>query len=171
VFPFAVKRPSLVAPLAMWALLTGALVTACGDDDGSTPVEAAVTSTIQDTESNPAGSEGESSDTTSGAGGTATVTVSAGTYELQLDEPCVISEVGIGAVATSDEATLSIAGPQEIAVVAFELSSGDAWFAAAAEVVIEANTMSYSGPAMGPGSDATITVQVFCADTITGPGG
>ena len=72
---------------------------------------------------------------------------------------------------SSDEATLSIAGPQEIAVVGFELSSGDAWFAAAADVTIDGTTLSYSGPAMGPETESTISVQVFCDEVVTMPGG
>jgi hypothetical protein len=95
--------------------------------------------------------------------GTATVTVSAGTYELQLEEACVISEVGIGAIARSDEASLLIAGPQEIAVVTLQLSSGEMWSAAAANVAIDGTTMSYSGPAMAPPEeDSTISVEVVC---------
>ena len=64
-----------------------------------------------------------------------------------------------------------IAGPQEIAVVTVELASGEVWSAAAADVTIDGNTMSYSGPAMGPGTDSTIDVQVLCSEMITGLGG
>jgi hypothetical protein len=77
-----------------------------------------------------------------------------------------MSEIGIGAIASSDEGSLLIAGPQEIAVITFELPGGEMWMAAAANVVIEGTTMSYSGPAMGPsGTDSTMTVQVLCGGT------
>jgi hypothetical protein len=139
------------------------IVTACGDDGSTDPIETPIVSTTQSGGGGDEGSEGAEDGATSEGAGTATVTVPAGTFELQVEEgSCVISEVGIGVVASSDEATLLIAGPQEIAVVTVELSSGDLWSAAAAAVLIDGATMSYSGPAMGPGADSTISIEVFC---------
>lgn len=168
---FLVRRISVIAPLAVGALLVAVILTGCGDGDSTVATEAPAVPT---NESDGAGDEGSGNGDGGGTSegfGTATVTVSAGTFELQLEEACVISDVGIGAVASNDEASLMIAGPQEIAVVTVDLSSGDAWSAAAAAVVIDGTTMSYSGPAMGPGADPTISVQVFCSDVVTGPGG
>jgi hypothetical protein len=148
------------------------IVTACGDDDSTVPIETPVVPTTQNGGGGDGGSGGGEGGGTSGGAGTATVTVSAGTFELQVEEDsCIISDVGIGAIASSDEASLFIAGPQELAVVTVELSSGDLWSAAAAAVVIDGTTMSYSGPAMGPGADSTISVEVFCNEVVTGPGG
>jgi hypothetical protein len=145
------------------ALLFSVIVTACGGDDGSGPTETPVVSTAQNGGVD-GGSGGGEDGATAGGFGSATVTVSAGTYELQLEEACVISEVGIGAIASSDKASLLIAGPQEIAVVTLELSSGEMWSAAAANVVIDGTNMSYSGPAMAPPEeDSTISVQVVCS--------
>ena len=156
-------RAPLIGLLAIVVLTIA--VTACGDDATATPTSAPVVTTSQDD----AGGDGG---TTSGGSGTATVTVSAGTFELEVEEACVISDIGIGAIASSAEASLFIAGPGDLAVVGFELSSGDMWSAAPAAVEIDGTTMSYEGTAMGPGaSDSTISVQVFCDDVVSGPGG
>jgi hypothetical protein len=170
-FASLTRRAALFALFAVGALLISVILTACGDDDSTVPTETSAVTTTQADGGGDGGSGNGEDGGTAGGFGTATVTVSAGSYELQVEEVCVISDVGIGAVASSDEASLLIAGPQEIAVVTVELPSGELWSAAAAEVVIEGTTMSYSGPAMGPEADSTISVQVFCDDAVTGPGG
>ena len=82
-----------------------------------------------------------------------------------------ITEIGIGVIASSDDASFMIAGPQEIAVVTLELSPEELWSAVAADVVIEGSTMTYSGPALAPsGEDPTMSVQVACEE-VTGLGG
>ena len=169
-FASLAKRASLLARFAVGALLMAVIVTACGGDDSTDPIETPNVPTTQNGGGGDGGSGGGAGEETSGGAGTATVTVSAGTFELQLEEACLISDIGISALASSDEAFLMIAGPQEIAVVTVELSSGDLWSAAAAAVVIDGTTMSYSGPAMGPGTDSTISVEVFCDSGVTGPG-
>ena len=156
------KRSSLFTRFALGALLMVVFVTACGDSDSTVATETPAAPTTQDGGGGDGGSGGGEDGGTSGGFGTATVTVSSDMYELQVDEACVISDFGIGAIASSAEASLLIAGPEEIAVVTFELSSGEMWSAAAADVVIDGTTMSYSGPAMGPEADSTISVQVFC---------
>ena len=161
-FTSSTSRASLLVRFAIGALLIAVLVTACSDDDGNAPAETSAVSTTQNGGEVDEGSGNGGDGGAAGGFGTATVTVPAGTYELQVEEACVISDVGIGAMASSNEASLFIAGPQEIAVVTVELPSGELWSAAAANVVIEGTTMSYDGPAMGPGADATISVQVFC---------
>jgi len=170
-FALIARRASSIAPLAVGALLMGVVLTACGDDDGAVPAEATTVATTQPVGAADAGSTSGTGGSTAGDAGTATVTVSAGTFELDLDEACVISDVGIAAVASSDQATLYLAGPREVAVMGFGLSSGEQWSVAAAPVVIDGTTMSYSGPAMGPGADSTISVQVSCDEVVTGPGG
>ena len=163
------RRVTRMTLLVAGAMLVAVCVTSCGDDDGGAITETSGVPTTQ------AGGEGDGGTADGDAGGTpggsgiATVTVSAGTFELQVEEACVISDVGIGVTASSSEGSLTIAGPKEVAVVVFDLSSGDQWSAAAANVVIDGTTMTFSGPAMGAGS--TISVQVFCADVVTGPGG
>ena len=166
------NRVPLIALLAAGAMLISVTVTACGDNGGGDTTE---TPTVAPTTAI-GGEVGDGSGNGDGGGtaggfGTATVVVSAGTYELQLEEPCQITEIGIGVIASSDDASFMIAGPQEIAVVTLELSPEELWSAVAADVVIEGTTMSYSGPALvPPGEDPTMSVQVAC-DEVTGLGG
>jgi hypothetical protein len=131
---------------------------ACGDDDTAASSETTIAATTQA----PAGSDTAPAAQETTAGGEATVTIPEGTFLLTLEEPCVLEEVGIGAIASSGEATLMIAGPPEVAVVVVELSSGAAWSAAAAEVTIDGGTIGYTGPAMGPNGSGEISVIVDC---------
>lgn len=139
-------------------IVMGLAVAACGDDDATPSGDAAIATTTQ------ASGDGgtAAAQEPSGVSGEATVEIPEGTFELPLDEPCVLSEVGIGILASSDDVSLMIAGPQEIAVVVVELPAGDVWSAAAAEVLIDGNTLSYTGPATGPNGTANITVHVNC---------
>lgn len=144
--------------IAAAIVVMGLAVAACGDDDAAPPVDVATTSAQA-----PAGGDtAPTAQEPSGAGGAATVGIPEGTFDLTLDEPCVLSETGIGIIASSDSASLMIAGPQEIAVVVVELPTGTVWSAAAASLTIDGNAVSYTGPAMGPGGTADITVQVDC---------
>ena len=149
------------------------VLAACGGDDSSDPTGTTAVPTTQDANGGDGGSDGGSGGGGgSGDAGSATVTVSTGTYELQLEEPCLISGIGIGAIASSGEATLSVAGIPGATNVGLELASGELWFAAAAPVEIDDTTMSYNGPAIGPEtSDDTISIQVFCDELMDVPGG
>jgi len=149
------RRGSILIGAAILALA----LAGCGDDDAGSESDTSVVATTQSS-----GDEGTApvNQEPSGATGVATVTVPEGTFELTLDEACVLSEIGISALASSDSTSLMIAGPAEIAVVVVELSGGDQWAAAAANVEIDGTTMSYVGPATGPGGSAEISVHVDC---------
>ena len=148
------------------------VLAACGGNDSSDPTGTSAVPTTQDADGGAGGSDGDDDEGGSGDAGSATVTVSDGTYELQIEEPCLISEIGIGVIAGSDEATLTVAGVEGAANVGFELPSGELWLAAAAPIVIDGTAMSYSGPAIGPEtSDDTISLQVFCDELVAVPGG
>jgi hypothetical protein len=144
-------------------------LTACGGDDGSVPTGTSAVPTTQDGAA--AGSGGEDNGGTLGGAGTATVTVSEGTFVLQVEEACLISDIGIGAVASSDEASLSLAGVEGAVNVGFELTSGDLWLVAAANIAVDGSTMSYSGPAFGPSGDTVIDLEVVCDELLSVPGG
>lgn len=126
--------------------------------DGAPGTTVAATTTTTAATSSPAGA------------GTATITVSTGTYELELDGACVMDAAGImvGAEASSDAATLFVAGAPEAAVIAFDLLSGPDWYAAAAAIAIDGSTMTYEGPAIESSGDAstgsTMSVTVVCAE-------
>jgi hypothetical protein len=168
-FASPTRRGCRIGSLALGVVLLAFIPTACGDDDGAVTTQTQAVSTTQAAGGGDAGPEDAGGEGVSGGAGTATVIVSAGTFELEVEDACVISVVGIGVVASSDQGSMTIAGPAEIAVVGFELTSGEAWFAAAAEIVVDGNTMSYSGPAMNPNeSDSTISVQVVCNDVVGG---
>jgi hypothetical protein len=162
-------------------VLAGLGLAACGgDDDGSDatetddsaePSQSSGVPTTQDGDGD-GDDEGSDGGDSGGAPGSATVTVSAGTFELQLEEACLISDIGIGAVASSDDASLTLAGIEGAVNVGFELSSGDLWIVAAADVVIDGSTLSYSGPASGVDEpDSTISLQVSCDELMSVPGG
>jgi hypothetical protein len=145
----------IVTGIVVMALST----VACGDDDTDPLSGASIATTTQTPEG---GDTAPTAQEPVGEYGTAMVSIPEGTFELALDEQCVLTEVGIGALASSDYASLMIAGPEEIAVVVVELPSGELWSAGAANVTIDGNTMSYAGPATGPGGTAEISVRVDC---------
>ena len=153
------RQGSRHARLVTTIVVMGLAVAACGDDDATPPSDGAIATTTQ---ASGDGGTAPADQEPSGVGGDATVTIPEGTFGLALDEPCVLSEVGIGVLASSDDATLMIAGPQEIAVVVVELPTGVSWSAAAASLMIDDNALSYTGPAMGPSGTADITVHVNC---------
>lgn len=149
-FASIATRASQLAPLTAGVLLIAVISTACGGDD----------STV----------------TTGTPVGTATVTVSAGTFELQVEEACMISDIGIGAVASSGDKLLTLTGIPGFVAVGFETSPDDVWLVAPTDVVIDGTTMSYSGTAdvLAAGvqaEDSPIDVEVFCDEVVPVPGG
>ena len=141
------SRASQLAPLAAVVLLIAVISTGCGGDDGSATTVTPAVPTTQAGGGGDGGSGGGDDGGTSGGYGTATVTVSAGTFELQLEEACMVSDNGIGAVASSGDTSLMLAGIPGFVSVGFETSPDDVWVVPPSDVVIDGTTMSYSGAA------------------------
>ncbi len=175
-FASIATRASQLAPLTAGVLLIAVISTACGGDDSTVTTGTPVVPTTQAGAGGDGGSGGGDGGGTSGGYGTATVTVSAGTFELQVEEACMISDIGIGAVASSGDKLLTLTGIPGFVAVGFETSPDDVWLVAPTDVVIDGTTMSYSGTAdvLAAGvqaEDSPIDVEVFCDEVVPVPGG
>lgn len=180
-FASLATRASQLAPLTAGVLLIAIISTGCGGDDSSVTSGTPVVPTTQaggggSGGEGDGGSGGGDSGGSSGGYGTATVTVSAGTFELQVEEACLISDIGIGAVASSGDTMLTLAGIPGFVTVGFETSPDDIWLVAPTGVVIDGTTMSYSGTAsvLAAGvqaEDSPIDVELICDELVPVPGG